>query len=311
LGTISYPLTELPLISIVIPSYNQGEYIEESLQSVFGQKYPRLECIVVDGASRDDTLDIVRHYAGQLAWWISEPDRGQSHAINKGLSRATGDIITFLGSDDIYLPGAFQDVAGKWNEWKDYGAIVGGFYYMDEKSVIDQLPRMPLLPNEGPIDLTLGPPGNYRLHQVSTFYNRTALDRVGRYVREDLKYTMDRELLYRIAGKYKIFLADRPYGAFRRHTASKSAADILPFSKEFARLHLMYLTGERDKDRMHKKMARYHRARGRIKYAKAAPNRLSACLNLMAAIIYRPGLMANKEYYSLWSGLFGLKQGGN
>ena len=104
--------TPWPRISIVTPSYNQGQYIEETLRGVLLQGYPNLEYIVMDGGSTDGTVDILRKYAPWLAHWTSEPDRGQAHAINKGMASATGAIGAYLNSDDYYLPGALLYVAG-------------------------------------------------------------------------------------------------------------------------------------------------------------------------------------------------------
>jgi glycosyltransferase involved in cell wall biosynthesis len=95
----------LPKITIVTPSYNQGEFLEETINSVLGQSYPNLEYFVVDGNSTDQSLQILEKYSSRLTWWISEADKGQSDAINKGLKRATGDIITWINSDDLLFPG--------------------------------------------------------------------------------------------------------------------------------------------------------------------------------------------------------------
>src|SRR5689334_13760988 len=100
----------LPKLSIITPSFNQGQFIEETLSSVLSQRYPNLEYIVIDGGSEDDSASIIRRHESQLAYWISEPDRGQVHAINKGLEKCTGDIVAFINSDDLYLPGAFSAV---------------------------------------------------------------------------------------------------------------------------------------------------------------------------------------------------------
>ena len=100
-----------PRISIVTPSDQQGRYLEQTVQSVLGQGYENLEYIVVDGGSTDESRLILERYAERLAWWCSEPDDGQTHAINKGLRQATGDIVAYLNSDDILLPGALASVA--------------------------------------------------------------------------------------------------------------------------------------------------------------------------------------------------------
>ncbi len=99
---IGHPLK----LSIVTPNYNGSQFLEETLRSVLLQAYPSVEHIVIDGGSKDDSVDIIRKYAPWLDYWVSEPDRGQAHAINKGFARCTGDVVAFLNSDDIYLPGA-------------------------------------------------------------------------------------------------------------------------------------------------------------------------------------------------------------
>src|ERR1043165_3339789 len=98
-------------ISIVTPSFNQGRFLEETILSVLDQNYPNLEYIVIDGGSTDETLDVIRKYEDRITYWVSEKDRGQVHAINKGIEKTTGDIFGFLNSDDVYLPGTFKTVA--------------------------------------------------------------------------------------------------------------------------------------------------------------------------------------------------------
>ena len=101
-----------PAISVITPSFNQGRFIEETIVSGLDQGYPNLEYLIVDGGSRDGTVDTIRKYERHLAYWVSEPDRGQSHAINKGFQRATGEIVTWLNSDDLLMPGSLSRIAG-------------------------------------------------------------------------------------------------------------------------------------------------------------------------------------------------------
>src|SRR5690349_18496013 len=115
-----YELTKFPKVSVVTPSFNQVDYLTETLASIFDQRYPNLEVIVIDGCSTDGSVEVIQSFAGRLAHWESEPDRGQSHAINKGLARATGDVLCWLNSDDVFLPGALNAVAYFFNEHPEW-----------------------------------------------------------------------------------------------------------------------------------------------------------------------------------------------
>ena len=99
-----------PKVTVITPSFNQGGFIERTIRSVLDQGYPNLEYVIVDAGSTDDTIEIIRRYEDRLAWWVSEPDGGQSDAINKGIERTTGEIVSYLNSDDYLLPGALQTV---------------------------------------------------------------------------------------------------------------------------------------------------------------------------------------------------------
>lgn len=290
-----------PCISIVTPSFNQGHYLEETIRSVLLQGYPDLEYIIIDGGSTDGSVEIIKKYEPWLAYWVSEPDQGQSHAINKGFARCSGDLITYQNSDDIYLPEAFHDAAVKWCECgEQVGAIIGGFHFMDPDSRLNEHYFPPRLAHPGYVDLSLGPPGIYRLHQVATFFTRPALDRVGRWVREDMKYVMDRELLYRICLHARIILADRAYGAFRIHENSKSTAEVLLFAKEFASLYLSFRSGNRTEDKRREQMARHHLAGGYMKIARTSDNIGRSTLALLTVLRFKPSFFWKSSYWIRW-----------
>ena len=97
-----------PKLTVITPSFNQGRFIERTIRSVLDQGYPNLEYVIVDAGSMDETVEVIRRYEDRLAWWVSEPDEGQSDAINKGLERTSGEIVAYLNSDDYFLPGAFE-----------------------------------------------------------------------------------------------------------------------------------------------------------------------------------------------------------
>jgi glycosyltransferase involved in cell wall biosynthesis len=287
-----------PKISIVTPSLNQARFIEETIRSVLMQGYPNLEYIVIDGGSNDGSVEVIRKYEPWISYWTSEKDKGQSDAINKGFERCTGDIMTFQNSDDYYLPGAFVDVARRWRGMKSAdGAIVGGFMPCDE----DSRARGPAIPAHlhasGPVDLTLGPPGKYRMHQASVFYLREALDEVGRWVREDLHYVMDRELLYRVCRKYPVIISDAVYGAFRSHANSKSTSDTLPFAREFADLYAGSITGIGRDDRRRRMMVQHRLTDGYLKHARGADSLADSASYCINALVCDPSLAFRPKFW--------------
>ena len=120
-----YSAENLPKISIITPSFNQGQFIEETIRSVLLQGYSNLEYIIIDGGSTDDTLEIIEKYSDFITYWISEPDEGQSHAINKGLAKATGEVFNWLNSDDYYLPNALLSLGQYFADHKDTNIFCG------------------------------------------------------------------------------------------------------------------------------------------------------------------------------------------
>src|SRR5215207_10437488 len=121
-----------PKISIITPSFNQGQFLEASIRSVLEQDYPNLEYIVVDGGSKDDSVEVIKKYQDRLAWWVSEKDKGHADALNKGFSRATGEILAWLNSDDIYFPGAISEAVSVLKRQPEVGMVYGDADLIDD-----------------------------------------------------------------------------------------------------------------------------------------------------------------------------------
>ncbi len=126
--------SNLPRVSIITPSYNQGRFLEASILSVLEQDYPNLEYIIVDGGSKDESVEIIKKYQDRFAWWVSEKDKGHADALNKGFSHATGEILAWLNSDDIYFPGAVSDAVSVLMEQPNVGMVYGDADLIDDSA---------------------------------------------------------------------------------------------------------------------------------------------------------------------------------
>jgi glycosyltransferase involved in cell wall biosynthesis len=170
-----------PRISIVTPSYNQGEFIEETIRSILLQGYPELEYIIIDGASKDDTVAVVEKYAPWLAHWESEKDRGQAHAINKGYARCTGEVIQWINSDDFLAPDVLGIIGG---DWGGASCIAGVVVNFDDKGAEDVVNV-----NLTARNLITGR-GGVRFHQPGIWMKRACMAEIGG-VHETLSYCFD------------------------------------------------------------------------------------------------------------------------
>ena len=209
-----------PRMSIVTPSYNQGQFIEETIRSVLLQGYPNLEYIIVDGGSTDGSVEVIRKYEPWLAHWVSEPDDGQAAAINKGWRRATGEIVAWLNSDDCYEPGAVHAAATYLDEHSEVAAVYGRCAFVDEhgRALAGGKPS-----GEQAVDLerwltTWITP----IPQPSTFVRRSVLDEIG-FLDETLQFCMDTDLWIRIALVAVFGNIPACLSRFRYHPASKSS----------------------------------------------------------------------------------------
>jgi glycosyltransferase involved in cell wall biosynthesis len=238
-----------PRISIVTPSFNQGRYLEETILSVLNQKYPNLEHIVIDGGSTDETSVILDRYRERLTYVISEPDRGQSHAINKGMKKATGEILTWLNSDDMLAPGSLTAVAMGFDT---SGAdLVAGIcqLYSDRRLVEQHLTACAdgPLPLDEILDLDGGWNAGEFFYQPEVMFTRSIWEAAGGQVDENCSFSMDYELWLRFAELgARLHVIGRPVAWFRLHEDQKTAA-VESFKAELLRVRDAYVerTGRR------------------------------------------------------------------
>lgn len=206
----------LPLVTVVTPSYNQGRFIEETILSVLGQDYPNIEYLVIDGGSTDNTLDILSKYEDSLCW-VSEPDRGQSHAINKGFKRAQGEILCWLNSDDFFEPGAITAAVDKFIQDTDVMMVYGEGNLVNENGEL-----ISIFPYTRSFDLwALTYQLDYIL-QPSTFFRKVALQQVD-YLNEDLHWCMDWDLWIRIGSRNLVEYIPHSLANARVYGSNKSA----------------------------------------------------------------------------------------
>ena len=209
--------------SIITPSLNQAQFIRETIESVLGQDYPQVEYIVIDGGSTDETLDILRGYGDRLTW-VSEPDRGQSDAINKGFRMASGDVFGWLNSDDMYLPGALKAVADFFQENPPVGLVYGDVLYVGADGQL--LKRKP------------APEFEYRrllqwcfIPQPAAFFRSAVWHTVGGLARS-LHYAFDWDLWLRMTQVCEVQRLPATVAGFRWHRRSKTFASALDFTLE-------------------------------------------------------------------------------
>jgi FkbM family methyltransferase len=212
----------LPLVSVVTPSLNQGRYLEATIRSVMEQDYPRIEHIVVDGGSTDETLDILRRH--EQVRWVSEPDRGQAHALNKGFALARGDVLGWINADDVYLPGA---IAAAVEVLRDSGCALvhGGWSQIDENgAVLHEIQPVPF-------DYRLQLEVRNGVAQPGVLFTREALEAVGG-IDESYRYAMDYDLWLKIGARFEVRHVDRILAAYRLHPESKTVAEAEGFWPE-------------------------------------------------------------------------------
>lgn len=205
-----------PRISIVTPSYNQGRFVEETIRSVLLQNYPNLEYIIIDGGSTDGTLEIIRKYDRWLTYWESERDRGQSHAINKGFARCTGDIYNWLCSDDILLDNALEKVSRHMELSRPFW-LIGGSYRINEKKLFSE--KRPAPKSFGIDNFILW--HLMPIAQPSVFWNKQ-MQNIANGVNEHLNFCMDVDLWYKFNKIFAPLSVPEFFSRDRLHSQSKT-----------------------------------------------------------------------------------------
>ena len=207
-----------PLISIITPSFNQARYIEATIRSVLEQDYPSVEYIIVDGGSSDGSVDIIQRHAAKLAWWVSEKDKGQTDALNKGFAQAKGQILAWINSDDTYQPGAINAAVQYLIEHPETGMVYADTNFIDEKGRI--IGRFPAAQT----DYRRLKQGYVHIPQQATFFRAELWRQVGP-LDPDFYFAMDYDLWVRLARIAPFaYLPGQTWANFRLHTNGKTIA---------------------------------------------------------------------------------------
>jgi len=220
--------TAHPLVSIVTPSFNQAAYLETAMLSVLGQDYPNLEYILIDGGSTDGSLDIIRRHADRLAFWTTESDRGQAEAINKGLRKTTGELVAWLNSDDVLMPGAVAEAVAAAQAYPQAGMVYADGLMVDSELRLLDPHRYRTLSSLDLLSFEV-------LLQPTVFMRRSALEQVG-WLNEDYHLILDHELWVRISARYPLQHVPGFWALERTHAEAKTIHQAASFVEEAQRL---------------------------------------------------------------------------
>ena len=204
-----------PIVSIITPSFNQARYLEATIQSVLSQDYPRIEYMLVDGGSNDGTADIIKKYESKLAGWVSEKDKGQTDAINKGFARANGEILAWVNSDDTYEPGAVSAAVSYLRKHPEVGMVYGDCNFINESGqVIGKF-------GSAQTSYHLLRQGYSHIPQQTMFFRAELWKQAGP-LDPSFYFAMDYDLWTRIAARSEIRYVPQTWANFRLHTSGKT-----------------------------------------------------------------------------------------
>ncbi len=219
-----------PLVTIITPSYNQAPYLEDTILSVLMQDYPNIEYFIVDGGSTDGSLEIIKKYANQIAGWVSEPDQGQTDAINKGFSMANGEVLAWINSDDTYYPHAVKEAVDFLSSHPDVGLVYGDTNFINSNGRI--IGRF----NAQQTSYRRLRRGGVYIPQQSSFFRAEVWKEVGP-LDPDFYFAMDYDLWVRIAKEREIAYVPKLWANFRLHDDAKSIADDIRCWPEMLEVH--------------------------------------------------------------------------
>ena len=223
-------MAQTPLVSIITPSYNQAQYLEETIRSVLGQDYQNLEYIIIDGGSNDGSPEIIQRYSDRLAYWVSETDQGQTDAINKGFARASGQILAWINSDDTYLPNAVSEAVEFLGTHPQAGLVYGDANLIDSNGeVIGKFPARQT-------DYTRLRRGYVHIPQQAAFFRADVWRQVGP-LDPSFYFAMDYDLWVRISRSAPIYYHPRLWANFRLHGSGKSVVEDSRCWPEMLRVH--------------------------------------------------------------------------
>jgi glycosyltransferase involved in cell wall biosynthesis len=227
---MSYSPSTFPLVSIVTPSFNQAGFLEETIRSVLDQNYPNLEYLIVDGGSTDGSVEIIQRYTDRLAWWVSERDRGQTDAINKGFAHAGGEIFAWLNSDDTYQPGAVSEAVAFLRSHPEVGMVYSDANLIDEEGrVIGRFPARQT-------DYRRLRRGYVHIPQQTMFFRAELWRRVGP-LDPTFFFAMDYDLWVRIAKISPLVYRPGLWANFRLHGGGKTVVADARCWPEMLRVH--------------------------------------------------------------------------
>lgn len=275
-----------PKISIITPSFNQADFLEETILSVLNQRYQPLEYIIVDGGSTDNSVEIIRRYEDRVAYWVSEKDRGQVHAIDKGLANITGDIVAFINSDDIYLPGTFAAVAAFFESHPESDWLCGDTIMFGEGHETKLIRAV--VPKSAAHCLSWA----YKAPQPGHFWKR---ELVQAGFDEQWPYDFDHDMYVRLLlSGHKCEYLPLPFAAYRLHATSKTVAENHRQIAEFEQSAEFYEGQLRGSDRRWCRATRFLR---RSYAASEMGNRLEGARWLLFALLTHPEGLGQRPFW--------------